>query len=164
MKTISYKDFNELYKSDIYYKKIRWDYYKEVIDILEKENPKSVLELGCYKLPIVKDCETMDILKELNPTYVYDATKTPWPIKKHYDIFIALQTFEHLENKQRQVFKEIMRISDKAIISFPYLWKYDKADKEHYMIDKKKISYWTLGIKPVYEKLVNNRLVYLFNF
>lgn len=59
-----------------------------------------------------------------NIRYLHDATITPCPIEdKAYDLLIALQVWEHLEGKQQDVFKEVMRVSKMAILSFPYKWK-----------------------------------------
>lgn len=164
MKTITIRDFDKIAKIDSYYKLRRWNYFKEVINIVKRENPKSVLELGSYKLSIVKGCDTMDVLKEVKPTYCQNAEKTPWNIKKYYDMFIGLQVWEHLGNKQQEAFKEVMKIADKAILSFPYLWNFGNKTDIHYMIDKEKIAGWTLNIKPIETKIISNRIIYYFDF
>ena len=71
---------------------------------------------------------------------------------KEYDMFIALQVWEHLVGRQREAFNEVMRISKMAILSFPYMWNCpeDNANyPEHHMIDEKIISEWTLGVEPM---------------
>ena len=85
--------------------------------------------------------------------YLHDATKIPWPIiDKEYDMFIALQVWEHLLGKQKEAFREVMRISRMAILSFPYMWDCPKDNAnypEHHMIDEKIIADWTLNIEPI---------------
>jgi len=183
IKTIKYSDFKKLRKEDSeYYSLNRWKYFKRVIKLIKKIKPKSVLELGAYKLPIVKNSEVMDIKKMRCTNIIYDATKTPWPIKdKQYDLFIALQVWEHLREKQQQAFKEVMRISRSAILSFPLNWKLPKdinyfknKDKNKQFIKKhegitgKKISEWTLNVKPIKKikvrDLFGERLIYLYKF
>ncbi|MEN8904828.1 MAG: hypothetical protein ABF289_02600 [Clostridiales bacterium] len=162
-------DFENLLKSESgHYYIGRWEYFKEVLKILEnyKNEIKMVLELGPSLMPIVKNSDLVinpredqfGTPTELNvKKYSFDATTKPWPIKnKQYDMFIALQVWEHLDNKQSRVFREVIRISKMAILSFPYKWN-DQGDEKllekpgyraHFDIDKELISDWTLGIKP----------------
>lgn len=90
--------------------------------------------------------------KYINKEFKHDATVVPWPIDdKAYDLFIALQVWEHLEGKQKEVFEEVMRTSKAAILSLPYMWDCPKDNAnypEHHMIDEKIISEWTLNVKP----------------
>ena len=97
-------------------------YFKEVIDSIKKEPPKSALELGPDNFPIVRQSDSMDKNGWLpRLTYHHDATKFPWPIKdSKYGLFIALQVWEHLQDKQKEAFREVMRIPRRAILSFPY--------------------------------------------
>jgi hypothetical protein len=82
----------------------------------------------------------------------HNATEKPWPIRdKSYDVFIALQVWEHLDNKQSRAFREVMRIARSAILSFPYNWNCpeDNANyPEHHLIDQELIGDWTLNIQP----------------
>ena len=51
---------------------------------------------------------------------VHDATRIPWPIgADRYDLFVALQVFEHLGSAQPAVFDEVRRVARHAIISLP---------------------------------------------
>ena len=164
MDLMNYSDFQELLNSSRgkYYEG-RWAYFSEVIKIIkENQGISKILELGPSVQTIVKKCDIMVkpendvwgrpqeyILKE----YEHDATVAPWPIRdKEYDLFIALQVWEHLEGKQKQAFKEVMRTSKMAILSFPYMWDCPKDNAnypEHHMIDEKIISEWTLNIQPI---------------
>jgi hypothetical protein len=154
LEPITYRDFLEVEKKDPYYKG-RWGYFGIAVDLIKTINPGSALELGPYRLPLLKGEDTMDIVKVLdNLTYFHDATKTPWPIPdKKYDLFICCEVWEHLGDKQKEAFKEVMRISRRAVFSFPYKWTYPKGSKDvealsHGDIDEAKIAEWTLGMKP----------------
>jgi hypothetical protein len=165
IETITYQEYQNYI--DQYYKNTRWNYYQTAIQLIHQLNPQEptqVLELGSRKFSLVKNCHTMEISNEYHPTFLYDATQTPWPIQnKQYQVFIALQVFEHLNNSQPQVFQEISRISNFAILSFPYLWNCPK-DPTHHNISQEKISHWTNQHKPQESTLVHNRLVQLFRF
>ncbi len=92
---------------------------------------EKVLELGPAFQTIVKNCDIMvkpeiDVWgrpeKYINKEFKHDAIVVPWPIDdKAYDLFIALQVWEHLERKQKEAFEEVMRTSKAAILSFPYM-------------------------------------------
>ena len=177
MQIMSRAEFKGLAKEYPYYRK-RWHYFKKVIDILQETSFKSCLELGPYKRPIVHGCDAIDIRKHLdNLTYRHDATKIPWPIDDaKYDLFIALQVWEHLDNKQTRAFREVMRISRMAVLSFPYMWDWPKDSGNyplHHLIDKELIEDWTLNVKP--EKVIEvprtgkrltlgPKLIYLWKF
>lgn len=108
------------------YYRHRWKYFKLAIEILQGKEFQSVFELGpgpCGK-SIIHGADTM-WHRELpvKPTYSHDATVLPWPIAdQQYDLFIALQVFEHLGREQWAVFHEVRRIAKSALLSFPYKW------------------------------------------
>lgn len=166
MRLMTYSEFEELRKQDPYYKKSRWEYLKEVIDIITKESFNSVLELGAYKQPIVHGSDIMDVNpNHPNLTYLHDATKIPWPVEdSKYDLFIALQVWEHLKDKQKEAFREVIRISKMAILSFPLNW--NRPGDIHHNITEEKISEWTLRINPVKKikvgKKTLKRIIYFF--
>ena len=41
-----------------------------------------------------------------------------------YDLFVALQVFEHLRDRQREAFREVRRVARHAIISLPIGWRW----------------------------------------
>lgn len=164
MELMDYSDFQELLKgSHGSYYEGRWAYFSEVIGVIkENKHIQKVLELGPSVQTVVKNCDIMvkpdkDVWgrpeKYVAKQYEHDATVTPWPIEdKEYDLFIALQVWEHLGGKQRDAFKEVMRTSKMAILSFPYMWDCPKDNAnypEHHMIDEKIIGDWTLNVEPV---------------
>jgi hypothetical protein len=165
LKCITYNDYEEMLagKYASYYKG-RWEYYREVIAVINELNIGKILEIGPGYLPIVFD---EDVL--LNPQdnqfgipnnvhgnkIIYDITKNNWPINdKYYDLVIALQVWEHLDNKQTRAFHELMRIAKRAVLSFPYNWDGGEEKYSHRLhrdIDKELINDWTLNIKPAKE-------------
>ena len=186
-RVMSYDDYASLLNSpyESYYRG-RWEYYKEVIALIENHKFESFLELGPGYMPIVKNSDVI-----LNPLddqfgkpnevygkiYTFDATQKPWPIlDKSYDLFIALQVWEHLDNKQPRAFREVMRISNAAILSFPYKWdggEEKPSHRAHRDIDLNLIHDWTLGIAPLKtieiprtgpEFSKGPRMIYYWNF
>ena len=156
------EDFAQLMQLDGLYYAGRWEYYREVVALIRGEVVAKVLELGPSVMPVVKDADVM--VKPENDTwrrpavrapreYLHDATVTPWPIgDREYDLFVALQVWEHLAGKQREAFAEVKRIARMAILSFPYLWDCPKDNRnypEHHMIDERIIADWTLDLEPV---------------
>ncbi|MDP8262340.1 MAG: hypothetical protein P9M13_03450 [Candidatus Ancaeobacter aquaticus] len=161
---ISYIEYRILKKQYPSYYKGRWRYIKYVLGIISEVNPESVLELGPHHIPLVKGSDTMNIDDcHIKPTFMHDARITPWPVEDNaYDMFIALQVWEHLGDKQAEAFQEVMRIARSAILSFPY--KRCCPRNCHHNVDEKIISKWTCHKKP--EKIINTGLeiIYFFTF
>lgn len=155
----------------------RWKYMYPVVKELMIINPKKILEIGAYKINLTNISDNMDLEYNFididnlsNKIYVQDAADVPWNIPdKYYDVVIALQVFEHFENKkQSKVFNEIIRISKNVILSFPYIWNLP-SNISHHMIDDKKISEWTNSVVPqkkilITKPKVRKRIIYVFNF
>lgn len=160
---ISYSDFRAAKNKDVYYRG-RWNYLRKVIRLVEDESPKKVLELGPRSLTIVKGSDTMDFHSHGQKlTYMHDAKIIPWPVQdKEYDMFIALQVWEHLDGRQEEAFREVMRTSRTAILSFPY--KRHFPGDCHHGIDEKKIEEWTMGVIPEKVTRVGPVIVYFFRF
>lgn len=142
----------------------RWGYFSKAIEFVVEQKPQTALELGPSTMPLIHGGHTMDFFIE-DPTIRHDARVFPWPVRsKKYDVFIALQVWEHLCGFQQEAFREVMRISHFAVLSFPLLWSNCDRDDDHYKITEQKISSWTLQY-PCYRKsLVSKRLILAFNF
>jgi len=168
MKFITHEEFKELLRADSYWAG-RWGYTKVVVEILERENIQSALEIGAKELQVVKDSDVMD--NGDNPCrYSWDAGVSPWPIKdKQYDVVIALQVWEHLRENQQTAFKEVMRTSKMAILSFPHNWDCPN-DPMHHGKDYEVFKEWTCGVVP--KKIFHipssggkrDRIIYFFKF
>lgn len=121
-------------------------------------NKRKILEIGPGGHPLIRGCDTMDVESGFRPTILYDATRVPWPIRKHYSLVIALQVFEHFKNRQRKVFLEIKKRSDHAIISVPYHWDTTGSDfliPSHCGIGEKMIRFWTHYESAVLDELID---------
>ena len=147
------------------YWKGRWPYLSEAIDFAKQcrlKDSLEVLELGAYGAPIVVDSDIMD-LSGKDVKYQQDATNVPWNIPdKKYSVFIALQVWEHLGDKQKEVFAEVQRIAKYAILSFPLNW--NCPGDCHHGITEEKINEWTLFAEPLKKIKVGSRIVYFFKF
>lgn len=177
IKYLNYNDYvNKVQKLNIDYWNNsylkRWDYISVVIDILKTLEPNRVLELGSYKINLTNISDNMDLsidnidMNNINNiNYIRNATNLPYHeiSDKYYDVFVSLQVFEHLKDKQCEVFKEVQRISKYAILSFPYKWTNPK-DITHYNLDETVFSKWTNYKHPIDIKYINNRIIYVFKF
>lgn len=150
----------------------RWDYISYVIDQAQQLGAVRTIEAGASGIPLNSDSYLFDLPEhDLNiiPYLAFNAPKlTPMmpepcaPIPdKYYDCFIALQVWEHLDN-QAAAFREVMRISKAAILSFPYMWNH--GDKRHRGIDDAKIKAWTCGVEPQSVKIIHHRAIYVWKF
>jgi hypothetical protein len=156
-------EFDSMQKQDSYFRG-RWGYYSVVHDWICDLQFASVLELGPYKLPVTVGGDTMDRHPHVSPTYLHDATDVPWPVSDdYYDLFIALQVWEHLDDKQPEAFAEVMRIANTAILSFPLRW-WCPSNPTHHNITEKKIATWTHHVEPTKRTLVGKRLIMQFDF
>lgn len=147
----------------------RWPYIEVARDYAMKCLPHSALELGSNGFPIFRGngVHTMDFAGEV--TFRHDATKFPWPpLNDSYDVFVALQVFEHLSPHQPEAFREVMRVAKHAVISVPLGW--DKPDdKTHHAITRDRVRDWCCGVEPAEERVVftipnRDRLVMRFDF
>lgn len=171
MDFITKEQFQTLAKKSKYWKD-RWGYTSAVIELLRNKPIKTALELGPYNSQVALNSDIMDLRQYGKNTvkYVWDARKTPWPITTTYDVFIALQVWEHLYPShkdtsieyQQAAFAEVMRISKSAVLSFPYKWKH--GTPSHNNIDASVIKRWTLEVEPVTVIHVQRRVIYYFDF
>lgn len=166
----SYEEFLRVSRNDKYYHSERWKLYERVQQLIAARQPESVLELGSYRLPLVVESDTMDRSDRFSPTVVHDACVTPWPVAdERYDLFVALQVWEHLLDRQQAAFREVRRIARSAILSFPYRWDCKKRNPSHHGITEEVIASWTEGCPPTLVEIIpsrNNhrRIIYVFDF
>jgi len=164
MRVIARADFDAAESADAYYRH-RWPCLQQAAAWARELSPRCAIELGAYRLPILPEADTIDYRRcPQSPTILHDARLTPWPIEDGtYDLFVALQVWEHLDNAQAAAFREVQRIARAAILSFPYLWNCpDKPD--HHRIDDARIAAWTCGVTPVRTCVIASRKLYLFGF
>ena len=171
MKVVTQTEFDAVAKTDQYYRN-RWPYMSKASEIISGLKLSGrVLEIGAYKLPLVHGSDLFDISIKggLPLAFQRDANHLPWPVlDKAYDLFVALQVWEHLKrSKHPALFREVERVSQWALLSFPYKWNCPK-DSTHHGIDDDVIAAWTAN-HPHKRWLMgtgngNRRMLCLFRF
>jgi hypothetical protein len=158
------------------YAKGRWAYTSVAgaiaDELIRRDHLRSALELGPYLRPLIVGADVMDLahhadLQAEGAVIIHDATVTPWPIAdRRYDLFVALQVFEHLGDRQNAAFAEVRRIARHAIISLPIDWVMDDPTNSHHMISHERALSWFAPIAPTRVELGNpgpkKRLIYVF--
>ena len=167
--------FDEMVATFPYYKG-RWAYMSlalvEAGRLIKRRKLKTALELGAPVRPIVVGARVMDYIArpELDPDVsmtIHDATVTPWPFEdKEFDLFLALQVFEHLGDRQREAFMEVRRIARHAVLSLPIGWVMENPGNLHHMIPEERVLSWFAPVAPtrVVEATPGDRrrLIYVF--
>jgi hypothetical protein len=175
IRPISRKSFDEMAAAFPYYKG-RWGYTSvalaEAAAIIRDHEVRTALELGAPVRPILEGAHVMDIKArpELDPSVditVHNAIRTPWPFEdKAFDLFVALQVFEHLKDRQPDVFREVRRIARNAIISLPIDWQMADPNDAHHMLRESRVLSWFEPIAPTRIVQGNGglkrRVVYVF--
>jgi sortase A len=159
-----------------YYTPDRWTYMWVVCQIaaelIDRHALQSALELGPFLRPVIVGADAMErqgsrALREYAKVIPHDATITPWPIRdKQYDLFTALQVFEHLKGHQRAAFFEVCRVAKHAIISVPIDWEMEDPTDCHHRISNETAMSWFAPRRPTHVELGNGgsckRVVYVF--
>lgn len=148
--------FGRLKVRDPHYYTGRWPYLSRAVQMVMADGaPDSALELGPYRRPLFEGSDVMDLHDYLaddssaKVKWVCDARKVPWVIgDKAYDLFVALQVWEHLGSDQAKAFAEVRRVAQRAVLSFPYLWQMKDTSNCHHNVDLKRILAWTDGAQP----------------
>lgn len=141
-------------------------------DLIQRYGLRSALELGPNVRPLVVGADLMDRsarpgLAANGHVLIHDATNIPWPIPSgRYDLFVALQVFEHLGTGQPAAFSEVRRIARHAIISLPIDWQMDDPRNPHHGISHERVLSWFAPTEPTRVIIGNpgyrQRLIYTF--
>jgi hypothetical protein len=143
-------------------------------ELIAIDGATSALELGPFLRPVVVGADVVDIRADerlvLAPParlIVHDVTQVPWPFgDRQYDLFVALQVFEHLGTSQSAAFHEVARVARRAIISLPIDWEMDDPRNCHHMISSERALSWFLPWRPTRIEVGNpgsrTRLIYVF--
>jgi SAM-dependent methyltransferase len=175
IRPIAKREFEALARAFAYYRG-RWGYIslacREAGDLIDTHGLTSALELGPHLRSIIVGADVMDRrlpaeLEAEGQALVHDATKVPWPIEdKRFDLFVALQVFEHLGDRQVEAFAEVRRVARHAIISLPIDWVMDDPTNCHHQITNERALGWfhpTLPTRVVrHETERRKRLIYVF--
>lgn len=141
-------------------------------DLIDRHGLTTALELGPNVRPLISGADVMDRvarpgLEASGTVLLHDATSTPWPIDSNrYDLFVALQVFEHLGGDQPRVFREVRRIARHAVISLPIDWEMEDPHNPHHGISHEAVLSWFAPTDPT-RVIVGNpgyrqRLIYTF--
>jgi Methyltransferase domain len=175
IRPITKPEFDDLAAREPYYK-ARWSYMSVVgalaEDLILRRKLTNALELGAHLRPVIVGADVMalshrDDLDAEGQEVIHDATVAPWPVEdKAYDLFVALQVFEHLGDKQPQAFAEVRRVARNAILSLPIDWDMPDPNNCHHQISNEKVLSWFAPVKPTRVELGNGgskkRFVYVF--
>ena len=143
-------------------------------DLIEAHGLQSALELGPHLRPVIVGADVMDVRTqadlEIAPSarFVHhDASQAPWPVEDGaYDLFVALQVFEHLGNNQNVAFQEVRRVARHALISVPIDWEMDDPTNCHHRISEERALSWFQPVVPTRVEVGNTgprkRLIYVF--
>jgi hypothetical protein len=165
-------EIKELATDKRYYNRERLNYLDAAAAAAEEMIPrlriKTAIELGPYQVPLIEGSDLADLhCRHLGEhlTWKMDARHFPWRIPDNaYDLFIALQVFEHLQPHQREAFQEVRRIARHAIISLPSNWA--EGDEQHRGITPEMALEWFAPIKPSRVVMGNGgpraRYIYVF--
>lgn len=157
IRPLTESEFYEMAEAFPYYKG-RWGYMSTALaqasSIIRKHGVRTALELGAPVRPILVGADVMDIKArpELDPSVnitIHDATQAPWPVAdKAYDLFLALQVFEHLRDQQPEAFREVRRVARNAIISLPIDWEMEDPRNCHHQIPEARVLSWFAPVVP----------------
>ena len=157
VRPIGRADFDAMVDEFPYYRN-RWGYMStallEAARLIESDDIRTALELGAPVRPILVGAHVMDKTKRPEydtsiPAVTHDATVVPWPVAdKRFDLFLALQVFEHLKDRQRDAFLEVRRIARHAILSLPIDWVMDDPRNCHHMISEERALSWFAPVVP----------------
>ena len=141
-------------------------------DLIARHGLRSALELGPHLRPLIVGADVMDRneptdLIDAGKVVVHDAREAPWPFADGaYDLFVALQVFEHIVGGQEAAFREVRRVARHAVISLPSDWVMTDPTNCHHMISNERALSWFAPVEPT-RILVGNeapgkRLIYVF--
>jgi hypothetical protein len=141
-------------------------------DVIRRRHLRTALELGPHLRSVIVGADTMEL--KANPAllaegrqFLHDASSTPWPFEdKAYDLFVALQVFEHLGPRQSEAFREVRRVARNAIISLPIDWVMEDPANCHHQLSEERALSWFLPVVPTRVVVGNGgakkRLIYVF--
>jgi hypothetical protein len=175
IRPIGRADFDAMVEEFPYYR-TRWGYMStallEAARLIQTDAIESALELGAPVRPILVGAHVMDKTKRPEydtsvPAITHDATVVPWPVAdRSFDLFLALQVFEHLKDRQREAFLEVRRIARHAILSLPIDWVMDDPRNCHHMISMERALSWFAPVVPTrtVEQVTGRRKLVIFVF
>ena len=158
------------------YARGRWGYTSVAAticgELISRYRLRTALELGPYRRPLIVGADIMDAVvhddvESEGRTIIHDAKAIPWPVDDgRYDLFVALQVFEHLVSRQEAAFREVRRIARHAVISLPIDWQMEDPTNIHHQISHERVLSWFAPSVPTRVEEGNpepkKRLIYVF--
>jgi hypothetical protein len=151
LRTLTRAEFVELRERSPYYRG-RALYLataaREADRLISRHRLRTALELGPHLRPLIRGADIMDRMaypdvEGAARLILHDATVSPWPVADDaYDLFVALQVFEHLGSSQRAVFEEVRRVARHAVISLPIDWVTADPTNPHHQLSKERALSW----------------------
>jgi hypothetical protein len=141
-------------------------------ELIDRRRLRTALELGPHLRSLIVGADVMDVVRNdrlhaEGRRIVHDATSVPWPIAdKAYDLFVALQVFEHLGTRQPEAFREVRRVARNAILSLPIDWVMADPSNCHHGLTNERVLDWFAPVVPTRVEVGNpghrKRLIYVF--
>ena len=158
------------------YYRVRIDYMTVAAgiasELIRRRGLRSALELGPHLRPLIVGADVMDLVEQPDleaegRVILHDASKVPWPVAdRRYDLFVALQVFEHLGSSQPAAFREVRRVARHAIISLPIDWVMADPTDAHHQLSNETALAWFRPVAPTRIELGNGgpkkRFIYVF--
>jgi hypothetical protein len=175
LRPITRAEFDTVARRFPYYRN-RWTYMeaagREAARLIARHRLSSALELGPHIRPLIVGADVMILepnedLDAEGAVIVQDARQTPWAVPDGaYDLFVGLQVFEHLGDRQPDAFREVCRVARNAIISLPIDWVLDDPSNCHHGLTNERVLGWFDPRQPT--RIVEGnpgprrRLIYVF--
>ena len=140
--------------------------------LIARYGASTALELGPHLRPLVVGADVLERVPKPGMAVegrliLHDATIAPWPIAdRAYDLFVGLQVFEHLRDRQREAFREVRRVARHAVLSLPIDWVMPDPTDMHHQLSHERVLSWFAPVSPTAVRLGNagfgKRLIYVF--
>lgn len=119
-------DVNKYYES-----RKDFNYYKKILEIIQKLEFDSILDVGASRSPVLEKLEknVEKVLLDKNHIPQLDGIRNiqddfyTWAPDKQYDVVLCLQVLEHLEDPTTFAQKLFTIAKKTLIISVPYRWQ-----------------------------------------
>jgi len=151
IRPITKAEFDWVARRYPYYRN-RWAYTsaaaREAADLISRHHLRTAIELGAHIRPLIVGADAMVLAPSADldlegKVVVQDARQTPWAVPDGaYDLFVGLQVFEHLGDRQNAAFLEVCRVARNAVISLPIDWVMDNPANCHHGITHERALSW----------------------
>ena len=112
-------------------------------DLIGRHGLRSALELGPHLRPLIVGADVMDRNQPEDLDRCRHGQRSTTPRRAvavrggQYDLFVALQVFEHIVGGQDAAFLEVRRVARHAVMSLPIDWVMKDPTNCHHMISER---------------------------